>query len=91
MAGIFTLFGITILSEAVDDRSLISMVEDLWSLPFLVALYTLPAKPNQWVYYGLASGLLRYDIGRERELADQLPATRTRTRYSESCFPHICG
>lgn len=60
VAGMVTLFGITLLSEAVDDRSYVSMAEDIWALPFLVALYNLPAKPNQWVYYGLASGLLSY-------------------------------
>ncbi|KZV82079.1 MFS general substrate transporter [Exidia glandulosa HHB12029] len=60
VAGMFTLFGITLLSETLDDRSIVSMAEDIWALPFLIAIFTLPAKPNQWVYYGLASGLVSY-------------------------------
>ncbi|KAJ7089308.1 allantoate permease [Mycena belliarum] len=60
VAGVFTMFGITLLSETVDDRSYIAMAQDLWTLPFLIALYLLPALPNQWVYFGLASGLLSY-------------------------------
>lgn len=69
------MFGITLVSEVVDDRSFISMAEDLWTLPFLIAIYTLPAKPNQWLFFvcpsfgiitcltmlqGLISGLLSY-------------------------------
>lgn len=49
--GMITMFGITMISELVDERSLVAMAEDLWTLPFLVAIYLLPAKPNQWVYY----------------------------------------
>jgi len=55
-----TLFAITLLSEWVDDRSYVALVEDLWSLPFLVALYCLPANPNPWIFYGLATALLSY-------------------------------
>ncbi|CAK5272188.1 unnamed protein product [Mycena citricolor] len=60
VVGMFTMFGITMISEVRDDRSLVSMAQDLWTLPFLVAIYALPAKPNQWVYFGLATGLLSY-------------------------------
>lgn len=45
------MFLITFISESVNERALVAMVEDLWGLPFLVAIYCLPAKPNQWVYY----------------------------------------
>jgi hypothetical protein len=45
------MFLITLLSEAVNDRAIVSMLEDLWALPFLVALYCLPENPNPWVYY----------------------------------------
>jgi hypothetical protein len=51
IAGMFTLFGITIISEAVNDRSIVSMAEDFWALPCLIALYALPAHPNPWAYY----------------------------------------
>ncbi|KAJ7098336.1 allantoate permease [Mycena epipterygia] len=60
VAGIFTMFGITLVSESVNDRSLVAMVQDIWTLPFLIALYLLPAHPNPWIYFGLASGLLSY-------------------------------
>lgn len=49
--GIVTMFCITLISEIVDDRSLVAMAEDLWTLPFLIAIYLLPAKPNQWLFY----------------------------------------
>ncbi|KAI0337443.1 allantoate permease [Trametopsis cervina] len=58
--GFISMFLITLLSEAVNDRAIVSMVEDIWALPFLVALYCLPEHPNQWIYYGLATALLSY-------------------------------
>lgn len=45
------MFLVTLLSEAVNDRAIVSMLEDVWALPFLIALYCLPEHPNQWVYY----------------------------------------
>ena len=45
------MFLVTLLSETVNERALVSMIEDLWGLPFLVAIYCLPENPNQWVYY----------------------------------------
>ncbi|KAK0215652.1 allantoate permease [Armillaria fumosa] len=60
VAGMITNFGITLVSEAVNDRSFVAMAEDFWTLPFLVAIYCLPDSPNQWLYFGLASGLLSY-------------------------------
>ena len=49
--GFCSMFLITLLSEAVNDRAIVSMLEDLWALPFLVALYCLPEHPNPWIYY----------------------------------------
>ncbi|EGO03481.1 hypothetical protein SERLA73DRAFT_165163 [Serpula lacrymans var. lacrymans S7.3] len=60
VAGIVTMFAITLISETVNERTIIAMAEDLWTLPFLVALYTLPANPNQWIYFGVTSGLLSF-------------------------------
>ncbi|KAF7348512.1 hypothetical protein MVEN_01368700 [Mycena venus] len=60
VVGVITMFGITLVSETVNERSLVAMTQDLWTLPFLIALYLLPDHPNQWVYFGLASGLLSY-------------------------------
>lgn len=45
------MYGITLISETFNERSLVASMEDLWSLPFLIALYLLPANPNQWVYF----------------------------------------
>ena len=42
---------ITIISEQLNDRSFVSMAEDLWILPFLIALRTLPDNPNSWLFY----------------------------------------
>ena len=49
--GFCTMFLVTLLSETVNERALVSMIEDLWGLPFLVAIYCLPENPNQWVYF----------------------------------------
>ncbi|KAF8911731.1 major facilitator superfamily domain-containing protein [Mucidula mucida] len=51
-----TMFGITMVSELVNDRSIVSMAEDFWVLPFLVAIYCLPSNPNQWVYFVSSAG-----------------------------------
>lgn len=57
---IITMFIITLISETVNDRSFVSMAQDIWVLPFLVAIYCLPANPNQWIYFGLATAMLSY-------------------------------
>ena len=49
--GIVTMLLVAILSENINERALVSMLEDLWALPFLVALYCLPADPSPWLYY----------------------------------------
>ncbi|KAG6840435.1 hypothetical protein C0991_006747 [Blastosporella zonata] len=51
VAGIITMFGVTILSESVNDRTWIASLQNIWGLPFLVAMYTLPKNPNQWIYF----------------------------------------
>lgn len=48
---IITMFSVALLSEAVNDRSIVSMIENIWALPCVIALYCLPAKPNPWSYY----------------------------------------
>lgn len=45
------MFLAALLSEVVNDRSLVSMLEDMWALPFLIVLRCLPANPNPWSYY----------------------------------------
>jgi hypothetical protein len=58
--GACTMFIITVVSEVVNDRALVAMVEDLWALPFLVTIYLLPAHTNPWIYYGVITALLSY-------------------------------
>ncbi|KAG1795331.1 allantoate permease [Suillus plorans] len=58
--GIITMFVITLVSEFVNERTIVSMMEDLWTLPFLVALYALPSSPNPWVFFAVVTGLLSY-------------------------------
>ncbi|KAG1839133.1 allantoate permease [Suillus subalutaceus] len=49
--GIVTMFLIALVSEFVNECSIVSMMEDLWTLPFLVALYALPSNPNPWIFF----------------------------------------
>ncbi|KAF9226376.1 allantoate permease [Gyrodon lividus] len=58
--GIVTMFVITLASESVGERTFVAMMEDLWALPFLVALYALPSSPNPWLFFGVVTGLLSY-------------------------------
>lgn len=51
VVGTFTMYGVSLLSEFVNDRTIVSMLEDLWALPFLIAIYCLPANPSPWLYY----------------------------------------
>ena len=48
---IITMFAITVVSETVNDRAYVAMIENFWILPFLVALRSLSDKPNPWIYY----------------------------------------
>ncbi|KIJ14621.1 Anion:Cation symporter family protein [Paxillus involutus ATCC 200175] len=48
--GIVTMFIITLVSESVGERTFVAMMEDVWVLPFLVALYALPSSPNPWIF-----------------------------------------
>lgn len=51
MATIITMWIIAVISETVHDRAYVSMIEDVWCLPFLIALRLLPDNPNPWVFY----------------------------------------
>ena len=59
------LFAVNLLiiswvSEKFNERSIISSLSNIWIMPWLVALVTLPTKANPWVRYALLSGLLSY-------------------------------
>lgn len=51
VVGMMTMFAITLVSETVNERSFVAMMEDVWALPFLIAIYALPKNPNQWKYF----------------------------------------
>ncbi|KAG6832751.1 hypothetical protein H0H87_000601 [Tephrocybe sp. NHM501043] len=51
VTGMIAMFTITLISETVNQRALVAMIEDVWALPFLIAIYTLPDKPSQWKFY----------------------------------------
>jgi hypothetical protein len=53
VGGMATMLAITIISEKLNDRSFVSMAEDVWTLPFLIALRTLPDHPSPWLFYVL--------------------------------------
>lgn len=53
--GLVLLLAITLLSENVNNRSFVAMAENIWSLPFLFALYVQPANVNPWIYWAIAS------------------------------------
>ncbi|KAG2104403.1 allantoate permease [Suillus discolor] len=58
--GMVTMFLITLVSESVNERSIVAMMEDLWTLPFLIALYAMSSSPNPWVFFVVVTGLLSY-------------------------------
>jgi hypothetical protein len=62
--GIITMFIITLVSESVGERTFVAMMEDVWVLPFLVALYALPSSPNPWIFFVSISGALVLGVER---------------------------
>ncbi|KAL9618897.1 MAG: hypothetical protein Q9160_006422 [Pyrenula sp. 1 TL-2023] len=59
--GIGTLLGITWLSERVNERSLISMIQDIWTLPCVIALrWWSGTYKDAWGTYALVTVLLSY-------------------------------
>ncbi|KAF6757619.1 allantoate permease [Ephemerocybe angulata] len=57
---IITMWLIAVLSETVNDRAYVSMIENVWILPLLIALRALPDSPNPWIFYALSTVLLSY-------------------------------
>lgn len=59
--GILTLLAITWVSEHVDERALVSMVQGIWSLPCLLALRFWPGTMvDAWGTYALVTVLLSF-------------------------------
>lgn len=58
---IITLLGITWISEKLNQRALVGVWQNLWTLPCVIALYTWPNLiKNQWGTYALITVLLSY-------------------------------
>ncbi|RFU27524.1 hypothetical protein B7463_g8811, partial [Scytalidium lignicola] len=58
---IFTLLGITWLSEKLNQRALVAILQSIWTLPCVVALYTWSGlMENAWGTYALIVVLLSY-------------------------------
>ncbi|CED82286.1 Permease of the major facilitator superfamily [Phaffia rhodozyma] len=56
---IINLLAITAISELVDNRSFVSMAENLWMLPLFIALDALPSI-GAWQYFAIATVLLGF-------------------------------
>ncbi|ETS74766.1 hypothetical protein PFICI_13250 [Pestalotiopsis fici W106-1] len=54
-----TMLLVTALSELVNNRSFVSMLEDAWLLPCFIALLTVP-DPSGWEYFAIATVLLSF-------------------------------
>ena len=46
-----TILAITLVSEKVHERSFVAMAQDIWTLPFLIALRVLPNGQSPWLFY----------------------------------------
>ncbi|CAF9910960.1 MAG: hypothetical protein GOMPHAMPRED_007247 [Gomphillus americanus] len=61
VVGCFTLVGLSILSEKVNQRALVSMIQNVWILPCIIALRFWPGTmENAWGTYALIVVLLSY-------------------------------
>lgn len=50
----FNLLLITLASELVNNRTIVCMMEDIWFLPFYIALVVLPAAVKPWTWFAIA-------------------------------------
>lgn len=58
------MLGITYLAEAAKDLSLVSMIGQIWALPFLIFLNLVDIEGlNRWVLYTVITLLLIYPNG----------------------------
>jgi hypothetical protein len=55
------MLGITYLGEALKELSLVSMISQIWALPFLIFLNVVDVQGlNRWVLYAVVTLLLIY-------------------------------
>jgi uncharacterized membrane protein YjjP (DUF1212 family) len=48
------------LSEVINSRVLSAVIQQIWSLPLLIALYTFNAHTSRWVYYAVVTLIAGY-------------------------------
>ncbi|KAF8434495.1 allantoate permease [Boletus edulis BED1] len=60
VTGMINIILLSLVSEWLSERTFVSMMENLWVLPFLVALYTLPSRSSPWLLFGLLTGFLSH-------------------------------
>ena len=59
--GMFTMLGLTYLSEVWNERSLTAMLGQLWLVPFLTYLYVVDVmETNRWVAWAVLTLLLAW-------------------------------
>lgn len=79
---VIMMLGITYLGEALKELSLVSMISQIWALPFLIFLNVVDVQGlNRWVLYGVVTLLLIYPNRmfffsfREELQTDKVPST----------------
>jgi hypothetical protein len=57
---IINMIVLAFFSRKVKERAFVSMLANVWVLPLLIALETLPANTNPWSTYAILTLLLAY-------------------------------
>ncbi|GAA6003821.1 uncharacterized protein JCM10292_003398 [Rhodotorula paludigena] len=65
---IFNLIAVTCLSEIINNRTWLASLQNVWMLPFYIALVALP-NPSPWTYFALATLLLGYPYAHAIQVA----------------------
>ncbi|GAA6038163.1 hypothetical protein JCM8097_005772 [Rhodosporidiobolus ruineniae] len=79
---IFNLITLTLLSEAVNNRTWVSMIENWWFLIFYIPLVVLKDPISPWVWFALATLVLGYPYSHAIQVAwasRNAGSVRTRT------------
>ncbi|GAA5886066.1 hypothetical protein JCM6882_004251 [Rhodosporidiobolus microsporus] len=79
---VVNLILLTLLSEAVNSRTWVAMIENWWFLPFFIALRVLPDPISPWTYFALATLVLGFPYAHALQVAwcsRNAGSVRTRT------------
>lgn len=88
---IFQILWWTSVSEKSNQRFLIGLVSQLWALPVLIALETMPESTGPWVRWGLSSLLVGYPYVHAIIVAiTSRNAGSVRTRTVASALYNMC-